>query len=221
MYKYIFNTNGEYVAYIYNGTYCFSSSNDYIGFFKGIDLYDYNGVYLGSLTSDDRIIKSNFFTQKNTLPIPKPLKPYLPLKPYNRYKMSSLGSAYRDIFIDYEDANSYKKYDKLYEGFLNCRLYGADGTFLGVLSLNKYDSDSLANKYGIYGSQYNQLSIFNKYGTYGSEYNSMSPFNKYSNTPTYLKDSNNNIVAKISDNKYIRGAISATELFNWYKEKIK
>ena len=35
--------------------------------------------------------------------------------------------------------------------------------YLGKLNANKYDSESIWNKYGTYGSKYNSKSIWNKY----------------------------------------------------------
>lgn len=60
----------------------------------------------------------------------------------------------------------------------NIKLYTSDGSFAGCLDCGKYDSDSVCNKYGTYGSKYNPESIWNKYGV-GSKYQSDSPFNKY------------------------------------------
>ena len=57
---------------------------------------------------------------------------------------------------------------------------GYKGEFLGCLTCNKYDSESICNEYGTYGSEYSSKSIWNEYGTYGSEYSSESPWNKYS-----------------------------------------
>lgn len=56
-------------------------------------------------------------------------------------------------------------------------LYGGPNhdVYLGCLNCNNYDSNSIWNTYGNYGSVYNSNSIWNKYGTYGSEYNSYSP----------------------------------------------
>ncbi|WP_339306467.1 DUF4163 domain-containing protein [Paenibacillus sp. FSL R5-0519] len=59
-------------------------------------------------------------------------------------------------------------------------------TFLGTLSTNTFDSDSIFNAYGTYGSKYNTLSIWNSYGTYGSAYSLESAFNKYTLTPPVL-----------------------------------
>lgn len=42
-------------------------------------------------------------------------------------------------------------------------LLAQDGQFLGMLSSNKYQSDSVKNKYGSYGSKYSSTSIFNQY----------------------------------------------------------
>lgn len=51
--------------------------------------------------------------------------------------------------------------------------------FAGCLNCGKYDSSSVCNKYGDYGSKYSNTSIWNKYGDYGSKYNENSPWNRY------------------------------------------
>jgi hypothetical protein len=62
-------------------------------------------------------------------------------------------------------------------------LVADDGQFLGKLTLNQYDSESISNNYGSYGSQYSSTSIKNQYSQYGSPYSSLSPYNQYSSTP--------------------------------------
>jgi hypothetical protein len=64
------------------------------------------------------------------------------------------------------------------------RLYSNDGkgVYLGKLSANPYDQDSVSNPYGKYGSPYSQNSINNPYGTYGSPYSSYSATNPYTTT---------------------------------------
>ena len=44
---------------------------------------------------------------------------------------------------------------------------GYKGEFLGCLTCNKYDSESICNKYGTYGSKYSSESPWNKYSTNG------------------------------------------------------
>ena len=46
-------------------------------------------------------------------------------------------------------------------------LIAQDGQFLGILSSNKYQSDSVMIQYGSYGSKYSSTSIFNRYGRDG------------------------------------------------------
>lgn len=65
-------------------------------------------------------------------------------------------------------------------------LLANDGQYLGRLTLNKYDSNSIYNQYGNYGSKFSSTSIFNKFSNYGSKYSSLSPFNPYTNTPPYI-----------------------------------
>ena len=221
MIKYIYNSDGNYVAYLYNERYCFSDTNEYVGFMNGIYLYDYNGKYLGYLTSDDRIIRRKNEKMPNLIPIVKPVKPVQPLRPLKRYKMSSLGSGYIDIFLHKNTNVNYDNFNIKFEKFLNTKLYTQKGKFLGNINLNKYDLNSIANPYGSYGSQYSSDSIFNKYGDYGSQYSLNSPFNKYSTNYLVIKNNNNEIVGKISDNIYIGSdIINATEFFNWFKDKI-
>lgn len=64
------------------------------------------------------------------------------------------------------------------------------GKYLGNLSANPYDPNSVSNPYGRYGSQYSQDSINNPYGQYGSRYSNDSPNNPYATNPPgiYGKD---------------------------------
>lgn len=223
MYKFLFNTNGKYVAYIYKGIYCFSPINEYIGFFIRTKLYDYKGNYLGTLTSDDRVIKKIGENVRKTIPIVKPIKPFLPNSPLSRYKMSVLPSGYIDIFIDGVQSLNLQHLDSKYDKFINCNIYSVNNVFLGKINFNKYDNDSIANKYGKYGNEYMKDSIFNKYGQYGSEYAIESPFNQYSHTPPVIKNKNGIIIAVLTANKHLMvntERIDAIEFFNWFKFKL-
>jgi hypothetical protein len=57
-------------------------------------------------------------------------------------------------------------------------LVSPEGKYLGNLN-NKYDTNSIYNKYGRYGSKYSPDSINNPYGRYGSKYSPYSPNNPY------------------------------------------
>ncbi len=69
-------------------------------------------------------------------------------------------------------------------------IYGGSDhdVFLGKLNADRFDSESIWNPYGTYGSRYSSKSIWNKYGTYGSKYSSYSPFCSYASNPPVLVD---------------------------------
>ncbi|AGA78886.1 hypothetical protein [Echinicola vietnamensis] len=95
-----------------------------------------------------------------------------------------------------------------------------DGTFLGKLTSNEYDSESVLNKYGNFGSQYSTTSIFNEYGTYGGTYSSQSPFNEYSTTPPKIYI-NGEFWGYLTVNEYLSGnKLNPKELKNWISQKI-
>ena len=64
------------------------------------------------------------------------------------------------------------------------------GKYLGTLSTNPYDKDSVSNIYGRYGSPYSQDSINNSVGEYGSPYSNNSINNPYATNPPIILDSN-------------------------------
>lgn len=67
----------------------------------------------------------------------------------------------------------------------------ATGKYLGTLSSNPYDSDSVSNPYGRYGSIHSADSINNPYGKYGSQYSNDSANNPYAtNAPVILQQNN-------------------------------
>ncbi len=62
-------------------------------------------------------------------------------------------------------------------------LVSPSGKYLGTLSNNPYESDSVSNPYGRYGSRYSSDSINNPYGQYGSPYSNESARNPYAANP--------------------------------------
>jgi hypothetical protein len=81
-----------------------------------------------------------------------------------------------------------------------------ENTYLGKIS-NSYDSESIFNEYGTYGSDYSSNSIWNEYSTFGSEYSSYSPFNQFTSTPPMIIKGGK-IIGYLSANKSIEASIS-------------
>jgi hypothetical protein len=97
-------------------------------------------------------------------------------------------------------------------------IYSNDGEeFLGTLSTNVYDSDSIFNKFGSYGSEFGANSIWNKFGNYGSEFSSDSAFNKFSSSPPLLV-LGEDIIGFVTVNEFKQNGISPYILFDFAKE---
>jgi hypothetical protein len=59
-------------------------------------------------------------------------------------------------------------------------IIGPNGLYLGTLSANPYDPNSVANPYGRFGSRFSPDSINNPYGQWGSPYSPNSVTNPFS-----------------------------------------
>lgn len=110
-------------------------------------------------------------------------------------------------------------------------IYGGSDhdVFLGKLNADCYDSESIWNEYGTYGSKYSSKSIWNEYG---SEYSSYSPWNEYASTPPVVVDSRGNFYGYLTANEFISQRYSSRlvdfichhykqirdDLSSWYNE---
>lgn len=93
-----------------------------------------------------------------------------------------------------------------------------ENTYLGKIT-NSYDSESIFNEYGTYGSEYSSSSIWNKYATFGSEYSSYSPFNEYTSTPPMIIK-NRKIIGYLSVNKNLGASVSLNLLSALCKDEL-
>lgn len=89
-------------------------------------------------------------------------------------------------------------------------------TYLGTLSTNTYDSESIFNQYGTYGSKYSTLSIWSTYGTYGSSYSLESAFNEYTLTPPVLVYKGQ-AFGYLTSNKNLTNGISPSNILEFAK----
>jgi hypothetical protein len=84
--------------------------------------------------------------------------------------------------------------------------YSTKAKVLGYISTSKYDSNSLANKYGEFGNKFNSDSIWNKFGNFGGKFQSNSPWNKFSTTAL-------EILYREGGSTYIVGYLTANEFY--------
>ena len=94
-------------------------------------------------------------------------------------------------------------------------IFSNDGTFLGIISTNKFSDTSIANSNGTYGSKFGSLSIFNSSGNYGSTTAMLSAFNKTATSPPSISDGTDTIGlltlnAGASSGRYVNACKLAT-----------
>lgn len=219
--RYVYNTAGEYVAFV-AGQNLFAPDCTWLGFLRpnGEVYSSQDASFLGHLTNDDRLIRS--VREPARLKPLKPLtppSPLVPLRPMRRLAMTPLPSSYVDVFAAGPGGRGsvdgdVSELDRL-EGTI---LTAADGQMLGKVSRNRFDSESLMNSFGPYGSRYSSTSIFNQYGAYGSQYSALSPFNRYNTTPPmFVRDGKT--VAYLSVNQYVSPRIDPQRLLAWLNVK--
>lgn len=98
-------------------------------------------------------------------------------------------------------------------------IYSYDGkTYLGKCVTDSYDSDSINNTYGKYGSKYQTNSIFNEYGDYGSKYKNTSAFNPSAKEPPKIVDNNGVFIAYLTENEKMTPRMTYIELDRLIRE---
>lgn len=98
-------------------------------------------------------------------------------------------------------------------------LHSNDGkTYLGKLTTNKYDDESVFNAYGDYGSKFSDKSIWDQFGTYGSKFSDESAFNNLASKPPIII-LNGKIIGHLTTNSVsFSDAISPYGLNKWLSD---
>ncbi len=91
-----------------------------------------------------------------------------------------------------------------------------DGTFLGKITTNSVDPQSIANDVGRYGGSISSTSIFNEIGRYGGEIAPMSPFNTITSTPPRIFKGNR-FIAYLTVNTTKNPRVDPRALIGWLK----
>ena len=221
--RYIFNTSGEYSAFIYEG-HLYNPNSHLLGYvMNGNEVFNTRGQFIGEILNDDRIVRNSFQSKPGIIPPLPQLPPLPPLPPLPRLRMLEVPEPYVDVFENSSrDIKSIIPNTRLFDfsKLVGSKILADDGTFLGIISLNKYDTNSISNIYGDFGSKYSQKSIFNTYGTYGSKYSAQSPFNQYSNIPPKIYSENDNFVGYLTVNHYWKPRIDTYDFIDWFDQQM-
>jgi hypothetical protein len=93
-----------------------------------------------------------------------------------------------------------------------------DGQFLGKITSNSIDSQSIINDIGRFGSEISSTSIRNTISRYGSTISSLSPFNDIASTPPRIYK-NGEFVAYLTTNRIKTPRIDPRALIGWLQSQ--
>ena len=95
-------------------------------------------------------------------------------------------------------------------------LYGGlnNSVYLGCLNCNSFDTESVCNSFGTYGSSFANNSIWNQFGTYGSSFNSYSPWNSFSLNGPVIIGSDLLVYGYFTTNSFKTSRTSITSYLN-------
>ena len=104
----------------------------------------------------------------------------------------------------------------------NLHLYGGDDytEYLGCLDCSRFESKSIWNAFGDYGSSFSNTSIWNDLNNYGDANNPLSPWNTVSNKAPKIVDDAGKFQGYLTANPSVKDRATsrlATELVNNHK----
>jgi len=101
-------------------------------------------------------------------------------------------------------------------------LYGGrnHSVFLGCFSCNRFDSDSVHNEFGSYGSRFSSTSIWNHFSDYGSRFADNSSCNQLASNPPVLVDDRGRSYGALTLNRLASGAITDPTVVAWLRNAV-
>lgn len=94
-------------------------------------------------------------------------------------------------------------------------LLASDGTYLGVVSSNRFMGDSICNQFGKYGNPFSSLSVRNEFAPYGNPFSSKSAYNEFTSSPPAIV-LGERIVGYLTKNTVLAGGVDPDLLFAIY-----
>lgn len=89
-----------------------------------------------------------------------------------------------------------------------------DGVFLGKLTPNQFDSESIFNKFGTYGNKFSQTTFLNKFSPYGQQFSQLSAYNSMASSPPQIFHKGQ-FVGYLTKNMRLSPRIDPDEIFEW------
>ncbi len=91
--------------------------------------------------------------------------------------------------------------------------------FLGRLNSNKFDQESIFNRFSPYGNKFSQTSIFNRFSPYGNQFSQLSPYNRFSQTPPkiYLRGK---FYGYLTVNPHLKNGVDPDKILDWAEQNV-
>jgi hypothetical protein len=234
------------VAFLQNG-HLFDTNCQWLGFIEdGDDVYSAgDGSYMGTLSTDDRLIVNTKVSGHSRLRPLKPLRPLRPLGPLRRLRMSRLPHGYRDHF----ETEVARPSSKLFESLASLVSSGqippetaaqilvnvGSRVFSEKLNTDIIMNSQLKTPSGVFLGNVNRNkfdadSLVNPYSQYVSPYSAESIFNKFSqygspygtespynkfSTTPPMFVKNGEALGYVTVNQYLTPRIDPDEFIKW------
>jgi hypothetical protein len=95
-------------------------------------------------------------------------------------------------------------------------LVASDGKYIGRISSNAFDTESICNDFGDYGNPFSANSVKNQFGDYGNPFSSISAYNQFTSAPPAIIY-NGRVVGYLTKNQFVRGAVDPDVLLAVYR----
>jgi hypothetical protein len=80
----------------------------------------------------------------------------------------------------------------------------------------EYDSNSINNQFGSYGSQFSSTSIRNQFSQYGSEFSTYSACNQFASNPPRVYNADRSVYyGELTLNQFRVDSIKASDIVSW------
>jgi len=93
-------------------------------------------------------------------------------------------------------------------------------TFLGCFTCSRFDSDSVHNPFGQFGSRFSSTSIWNHFSDFGSRFSNDSACNQFASNPPILVSQNRTFFGELTVNTFRVDAITNVDVQNWLRNAV-
>ena len=215
--RYLRNTAGDFVAFA-QGDNLFTPQGDWLGVIRGADVFDTAGERVGALWPDGRLVRNRSGGLSRSILQPRqPLRPVRPLPARRGLFLPEITPPNEDVFQGLiRPLTALTPLATLHRLFAyqGAALVAGDGEFLGVISRDRSEPDSLSNVSGPFGNPFSETSIFNPQGVYGRTDSDLSPFTATSQSPVRI-EADGEFMRYLSANRDIQNRVDPNALVAW------